>query len=101
MQRQENESFSAYRARRAAANLATKNINRLARSGGTVSSRKQLRSDSNPKGTYGANIIRTFARQRATPARLATHQAHVEHIAARKARRAAQSQNDEIARLAA
>jgi hypothetical protein len=101
MQRQENESFSAYRTRRAAANLVTKSINRLARSGGTTSSRQQLRSNSNPKGTYGADIIRKFASQRATPARLATHQAYVEHIAARKARRAAQSQNDVIARLAA
>jgi hypothetical protein len=101
MQRQENESFSAYRTRRAAANLATKTINRLARGGGTTSGRQQLRSNSSPKGTYGADIIRTFARQRATPARLATHQAHVEHIAARKARRAAQSQNDAIERLVA
>jgi hypothetical protein len=101
MQRKENESFAAYRARRAAANLTTKGINRLARSGGAVSSRKQLRSDSNPKGTYGADIIRKFASQRATPARLATHQAHVAHIAARKARRAEWPNNDGVARLAA
>jgi hypothetical protein len=89
MERKPNESFEQYKIRRAAANLATKNINRRARSGGATSTRKQLRSESNPKGTYGVNIIAKFARERVTPDRLAKHAAHVKHMADRKVKRVA------------
>lgn len=89
MERKPNESFEQYKIRRTAANLVAKNINRLARSGGATSTRKQLRSKSSPKGTYGANIIAKFARERVTSDRLAKHAAHLKRIASRKAQRIA------------
>lgn len=100
MERKANESFEQYKSRRAAANIATKNINRQAPSGG-VSTRRELRSNSRPKGTYGANILKALAERRATPARLAVHKAHVERLVDRKARRAAPATNDSAVSLAA
>jgi hypothetical protein len=95
MQRKENESFEAYRARRAVANAETKHINHSARRGGATTSRQQLRSKSKPKGTYGANIIRALANRNITNERLKKHAAHVKHMAARKASRTGQAQNDD------
>lgn len=43
MQRKENESFDAYKVRRAAANFAVTQINRLAKSGRGPSARQNLR----------------------------------------------------------
>jgi hypothetical protein len=103
MERKPNESFEDYKARRTAANLVTKNINRKARSGGTTSTREKLRRESKPKGTYGLNILAMFARQRVTPERLAKHAAHLKHAANRKAKRiaVALSASDFIQPLAA
>jgi hypothetical protein len=103
MQRKENESFEADKARRAVANTATKNINAKTK-GGNVGNRAELRQHQRAegkgkiKGTYGQSLMAKFATMRATATRFATHAAHLRHMAERKARRAA---NDSAGMLAA
>ena len=90
MQRHENESFDAYKARRANSNAAVKRINRESKSGPVGSREKQRRDRDNSKhaGSYGRNLMAASAQKRATPSRLATHNAYVERMQSRKAARA-------------
>lgn len=93
MQRHENESFDAYKARRAIANLETKNFERYTKGGNSTSREMQRRDCDNSKhaGQYGKSLIAHFATLRATPALLAKHKQHLQADAARKATRAANS----------
>lgn len=91
MQRHENESFADYKARRAAANTATKLINAASKGGGNLTSRQlQRRNRNNSKhaGSYGKSLIASFAMERATPKRLAIHFEYLRKMTARKATRA-------------
>lgn len=90
MQRHENESFAAYKVRRANSNAAVKRINRDTKGGPIGSREKQRRDRDNSKhaGAYGRDLIAAAAQRRLTPKRLATHNAYVERMQARKAARA-------------
>jgi hypothetical protein len=100
MERNANESFAAYKVRRAAASLAVKHINWNARSGGQ-SARAKLREfapgfhtgikgvASSNRTSMGAGIAASAAAKRATSARLWTHRMHVAYLVERKAERAA------------
>lgn len=91
MQRHENESFDAYKARRANSNAAVRRINHDAKSGGKIGSREKARSDrdnSKHAGAYGRNLAASFAQKRATPSRLKKHLAYLDRQASRKAMRA-------------
>lgn len=87
MQRHENESFDAYKIRRANSNAAVRRINDDAK-GGSVGSREKFRRErdnSKYAGAYGRDIIAAFAQKRATPARLKKHLAYIERQKARRA----------------
>jgi len=104
MQRNENETFDAYKVRRAASNLAVKNINAESR-GGSESSRSKQRQAARdaqkktPRGIkgmasshrspMGRDIAASFAAKRLTMARQHSHAMHLAHIATRTAERAA------------
>jgi len=94
MQRNENESFDAYKARRAASNLAVKLINKGTK-GGTVSARAKLRDalrDAGKlRGLYGANILAQFAQRNATAGRLIAHKSYGERIENRRQQRLLQA----------
>lgn len=86
MQRHENESFDAYKARRANSNAAVKRINQKTK-GGTIGSREKARSErdnSKHAGAYGRNLAASFAQKRATPARLKKHRDYLARMEARK-----------------
>lgn len=103
MQRHPNESFAAYKVRRAAANLAVKGINADTK-GGSVTSRASARSkrdNSKHAGAFGRMLSAHFAKLQATPARLEAHRQHLERMAHRKQTRAIQSSGSVLAMLAA
>lgn len=90
MQRHENESFADYKTRRANSNAAVKRINQKAK-GGNISSREKARSErdnSKHAGAFGRALTASFARAKATPARLKKHLQHLDYMASRKALRA-------------
>jgi hypothetical protein len=98
MERKPDESFADYKVRRAAANLAVKNINLKARSGGQSARAKQRQFApgfhagikgiaSSNRTSMGAGIAASAAANRATAARLRTHKDYEAHIHERKAMR--------------
>ena len=104
MQRNHNESFEAYKSRRAESNLAVTMINALTRGGAESSRSTQRRAARNapnktPRGIkgmasshrspMGRDIAASMAAKRVTGILLAAHEAHLSRIAARKAERAA------------
>lgn len=100
MQRNENESFEAYRARRAKSNHERDQLNATSRSGNLPSarSRRPSRQSSGIKGIassarrgMGTDIAAAAAAKRVTNDRIATHEHHLAHMAARKSKRAAQA----------
>lgn len=97
MQRLEHESFEKYKARRAASNLAVKNLNRPTRVlpwAATPARRlsfstgiKGMASSNNTQ--YGDAIRMQFAKRQATLVRRMKHRQHVAHMQnKRNARRA-------------
>jgi len=90
MQRLENESFEDYKARRPASNEASKAVNRAANAGGNRTSRQILRdkkrANGSLKGTYGADLMASFARRRRDlDERREKHENHLFLKAARQA----------------
>lgn len=89
MQRKENESFAAYKERRAESNLAVKQLNAQSK-GGSIGARANFRASrehSRFAGAYGKAITASFSEKRVTVARLATHSKHLAHMASRTAAR--------------
>jgi hypothetical protein len=104
MERRENETFEAYKARRAASNQVSKNLNRAANAGGKSTSR-EIQRDTKRKagggkirGTYGRNLMAHFDRKNVNIDRnQLVHEAHLLKIAARKeARQQAHRQNNPL-----
>jgi alanine dehydrogenase len=107
MQRNENESFSDYKARRNIANLALKDINKDVKAGGSGASsrakQRQARSETGHafstgiKGVassnftpYGAGLAASRATRMATTERLEAHKAHLAHMEHRRLARLAE-----------
>lgn len=64
MQRKENESFEAYKVRRAAANVAVKEINKAARNGGKENTRANRPGKGVVAYSYGNTLRAHFAKKR-------------------------------------
>lgn len=92
MERNANETFDAYKARRANSNAAVKRINQKSKRGGTRTARqiqREERDNSKHAGSYGRNLLNSFAALLATQDRLDKHFAYLESSKIRKMRRAA------------
>lgn len=60
-----------------------------------------MRNNSKHAGAYGRLLTAHFAKQQATPERLATHQQHLQHAAERRTKRALASGASVLQLLAA
>lgn len=64
MQRKENESFEAYKVRRAVANAAVKEINKATRNGGKENTRANRQGKGVVAYSYGNTLRAHFAKKR-------------------------------------